>query len=241
MNVTRDTLFDGELIIYQELDGYRFAIDAVLLAGLTKVFEGERILDLGCGCGIVGLILIKRNPAVSIAGIEIQSSLVEMVKQNIKANKAHDSMEVFHCDMKDISEVLEPASFDLVVSNPPYRKLQSGRINPNPQKAVARHEIRATIFDVFNAARFVLKPKGRLALIYTADRLDDMILEAARCSFRMKELRVIYSYPGGSAKLVHALFRKDSGQELKIHPPFYVYVQENSKEYSPEMKSLYKL
>ncbi len=241
MNVTRDTLFNGKLVIYQELDGYRFAIDSVLLAGLTQTHNDERIVDLGCGCGIVGLIMAIRNPNISVAGIEIQKSLVELAKRNVRENNLSGVVKIYDGDMKNIPAILPGNAFDMVVSNPPYRRIKSGRINPNHQKAIARHEVSATISDVFRASAYLLKPKGRLAIIFTANRLDDMILTANNFSFAIKELRIIYSYPDGPAKLVYAVFRKGAGQEINIGPPFYVYKEKNSKEYSSEMKKLYEL
>ncbi len=241
MNVTRDVLFNGKLIVYQELEGYRFAIDSVLLAGLTRTHNDERIVDLGCGCGIISLIMAIRNSTISIAGVEIQKPLAELARRNVKENNLSHIIKIYDGDMKNISTILPGSTFDIVVSNPPYRKVKSGRINPNHQKAIARHEIYATISDVFNASTYLLKPKGRLAIIFTANRLDDMILTANNYSFAMKELRIIYSYPTGPAKLVYAVFRKDAGQEINIGPPFYVYKEKNSKEYSSEMKKLYEL
>jgi len=127
---------------------------------------------------------------------------------------------------------------DWVVSNPPYGRSSSGRLNPKEEKALARHEIAASLLDVLKAARYFLKPRGRAAFIYPARRTAGLISAMRETGLEPKRLQVVYSYPGdeGSFVLVEAV--KDGGEELKILPPFFIYDQ--ARRYSPEMQRLYK-
>ncbi|SFM75654.1 tRNA1(Val) (adenine(37)-N6)-methyltransferase [Thermodesulforhabdus norvegica] len=239
MEITRDTLFGGRLVVYQRRRGYRFSVDSVILAGLTRVKDGDVVLDLGCGCGVVGLILLYRHPGVKVIGVEIQESLYELADMNIRENGYHGRMILHRGDFRDIDKFLDPESVDLVVSNPPYRRVNTGRLNPDEEKAVARHELFATIDDVFSVAARVLKPKGRVSLIYPAFRLDDLIVSAWKRGFRPKRLTVIYSDSESPGMLVHAECVKGAGQEVRIAPPFCIY-ERDSKNYTPEMQKFYE-
>ncbi|MBW1974603.1 MAG: methyltransferase [Deltaproteobacteria bacterium] len=238
MNLSRDTLFNGKLVIYQDSKGYRFAIDSILLAGLTPIYDGENVADLGCGSGVVGLICLFRNPTIKVAAVEIQPELVALARKNTHENRMEDKIQVYHGDVRTVDKILKPATFDAVVTNPPYRRANSGRLNPDEQKAIARHEIYGTIDDFLAAGYYLLKSKGRMAVVYPAQRLDDLIIAANRNHLRLKYLRLIYSYADSPARLVFGLFRKNAGQELSVGPPFVIYAN-RKKEYTPEMKALY--
>lgn len=239
MEITRDTLFEGRLVVYQRKNGYRFAVDSVLLAGLTRVRDGDTVVDLGCGCGVVGLILLYRYPGLRIIGIEIQDSLCELANLNASENGYSGRMVVYKGDFREIDKFVDRESVDVVVSNPPYRRVMSGRLNPDGEKAVARHELFATIDDVFSSAAKILRPKGKVAVIYPAFRLDDLIVAAWKHGFRAKWLTMIYSDLESPAMLVHAECVKGAGQEVRVAPPFCIY-EKSSRTYTPQMQRLYE-
>lgn len=236
--LTCDSLFDGRLIVYQAKDGYRFSIDSVLLAGLTRVEADDRIMDLGAGCGVIPLILAHRGVGAHCVGVEIQPELAALARKNVAANGFAPRIEIHELDFREVQNHFPAASFDLVISNPPYRRLQSGRINPNPERALARHELAGSIEHVFAAGKFLLPYGGRLAVIYPAARLDHLLHAARRAGFSPKALVVIYSAPSSSAKLVHLESRKGGGDELRVEPPFFIYREDGS--YSEQMRSLYE-
>jgi tRNA1Val (adenine37-N6)-methyltransferase len=237
--VTRDSLFSGNLLIYQEEKGYRFSIDAVLLAGMAGVKPGDRVVELGSGCGVVLLILGYRGQARSLLGIEIQEELHALAQRNARENGLDGFLRFQRADWRDISRILPPRSCDLVISNPPYRRLHSGKVNPISQRAIARHEIAATLPDLFKAAAHLLPDGGRMGVIYPSTRLGSLMVEAHEAGFRPRELTVIFSYPGGMARLVFGQFTKRGGEELRISPPFFIY-ERPSGEYSEAMKRLYE-
>lgn len=235
---TMDTLFDGALVVCQDKGGYRFSIDAVLLAGLTRVKASDRVVDLGTGCGVVLLILAYRKLGRSLFGIEIQADLAALACQNVVVNGFSDQLRIMALDFREVSKHLKPESFDLVLSNPPYRPLKTGRINPSSQRAIARHELTASLVDVFAAARYLLPLQGRLAVIYPAVRLNHLLLVAHQHGFSPKQLTVIHSSVSSRANLVHLEFRKGGGEELRIGSPFFIYGDDGS--YSESMRKLYK-
>lgn len=237
VNVTCDRLFQGALSLYQDRRGYRFSIDAVLLAGLTRVKATDRIMELGTGCGVVLLALAVRRAGRQWVGVEIQRRLGALALKNAEVNGLSERVRIHCMDWRDVNKVFAPEGFDLVVSNPPYRRLRSGRRNPNLQKAVARHELYGTVQNMFEAASYLLKEGGRSAVIYPASRLDDLVTAAVKAGLRPKRLTLIHSQRDAPAKLVHMECVKGSGQELQVTPPFIIY--EETGRYSPAMLRLH--
>jgi tRNA1Val (adenine37-N6)-methyltransferase len=236
--LTGDALFNGKLVIYQQQRGYRFAVDAVLLAGLTKVRPDDQIADLGTGCGVVPLILAYRDLGKRIVGLEIQSELVELAKRNVQANGFGEKIMIHEEDFRRIPSAFRPGSFTLVLSNPPYRRLRSGRVNPEGQQAIARHELQSSVADVFQAANVLLGHGGRLAIIYPATRLAHLLTTARDFHLTPKQLTVIHSRAGSEGRLVHLECRKGAGEELRITPPLFIY--QEGRLYTEAMRRLYE-
>ena len=234
---TLDTIFQGRLKIIQPKQGYRFSIDAVLLAGLTVVRSQDVIVDLGTGCGIVPLLFAFHRSVKHITGIEIQESLVSMAKRNVLINGFEHLISIVQADLRDLEITRASGPMDLVVCNPPYGKLRSGRLNPNSSKAIARHELLANLADVVQTAAQLLHEKGRLAVIYPARRLANLLVEVTSGGFAPKKLTLIHSTLDEEAKLVHLESVKGGGEELQVNKPFAIY--ESDGQYTEEMKAIY--
>ena len=214
---TIDPFMDGRLRIIQSKTGYRFSIDAVLLSDFVTIKKYDTVIDLGTGCGVIPLSLLASKPLKHIYCIEIQPELACQAMRNARLNNLDKKMTVIIGDMRSVP--LPAASFNVVVCNPPYRQKKSGRINPDQQRAIARHEIYASLDDIIHAARYLLRTKGRLSLIYPAERLTDLIEKLKQAGFEPKKIRVIYPDMGANAKLVlmEAWFGGRSG--LTVLPP----------------------
>lgn len=236
--LTRDSLFSGRLLIYQEQKGYRFSIDAVLLAGLAAVRPEDRVVELGSGCGVVLLILGFRGLGKSLLGVEIQPDLFALAERSARENGLEARIRFLRADYRAVSRVLPPRGFDLVLGNPPYRRLGSGRVNPDSQRAIARHELATTLSDLFKAADYLLPDGGRMGVIYPSTRLESLMVAAHEAGFRPRELTLIFSYPDSPARLVYMLLTKGGGEELHVSPPFFIY--ERPGEYSVDMKRFYE-
>ncbi len=240
--LTDDTLFDGRLVCRQYRQGYRFSLDAVLAAHFCRVHEGDRVLDLGCGCGVIGLILVYRNQGkkVHVTGLELQHDLAMLTQDNILANSLESRMSVVEGNLRDIGNIITPETFDLVVCNPPYRKPGTGRISQGDQRARARHEIDADLEDIVDAAAFAVKNRGRVVFVYPAKRTVTLITLLKEHNLESKQLQPVYSYPGSEdAGLVLVEAVKNGGEEVQLLPPFYIYSEKNGA-YSIQMQKLYE-
>ena len=212
-----DDFMDGRLRLIQSRKGYRFSIDAVLLSEFVSIKPGDIIVDLGTGCGIIPLVILLKNIVGYIYGLEIQPALANQAVRNAVLNGFEKKMGVILGDIRH--PPFMPASADVVLCNPPYRRQETGRINPDPQKAIARHEIRASLDDILHTARKLLKPKGRLAMVYTASRLVDIIVRLRGFNLEPKRVQVIYPDLDSEAKLVLIEAAAEGRGGLKLLQP----------------------
>ncbi len=212
-----DPFLDGRLNIIQSRSGYRFSIDALLLASFAGVRRGDLVVDLGTGCGIIPLVLLCSSEAGRVIGLEIQDGLAHQACRNARLNGLETRMFVVRGDLR--RPPLRDGTFDLMVSNPPYRKAKSGRINPDRERAIARHEIQACLDDVLQAARILLKKKGRLAVIYPAERSSDMLIRMRGAGLEPKRLQFVYPVPESEARLVLVEGVMGGRPGLKVLPP----------------------
>lgn len=236
--LTSDSFFDGRLRIRQFCDGYRFSIDAVILAHHVRPHRGETLLELGAGCGVVSLIVAFRHPEVFTVGVEIQPELARLARENVTANNMQDRIRIMCADLKTFGLDDLEGPVDWVISNPPYRKADSGRLNPNLQKAVARHEIEATFQDVLEAARRSLSTGGRFLTVYTAERVSEAMHQMHSAGIEPKYCRMVHSSIKTNAKLVVLKGIKGSRPGVVIAPPLLVHNQ--SGGYTKEMDTIFQ-
>jgi len=235
---TTDTFFDGRIRVRQNRAGYRFSIDAVLLAYHIGPRAGDKILDLGTGCGIIPLIMAYRRPEISIYAVEVQTALAELAISNVRENMLQERITVICTDMKLLTPDMTAGEVDLVVCNPPYRRHGSGRINPDEQRAVARHEIKTNIGDVVLTARRMLRTSGRFVMIYTAERMTDILYQMRVDCIEPKFIRMIHSNRDTEARLILVEGVKGGRPGLKIAPPLIVYDEKG--DYTDEVELMFK-
>jgi tRNA1Val (adenine37-N6)-methyltransferase len=233
---TLDTLFDGKLSVIQSKTGYRFSLDALLLAHFTSVRRKERVVDLGTGNGVVALILAALEPSVEVVGVEIQPEMAERAARSAALNDLTGRVAIVQGDVRAARRLFPAGSFDVAVANPPYRRLASGRINPNGEKRVARHEIEAKLRDFLRAGAYWLRRGGRISVVYPAARMADLIYAMREERLEPKRMRLVHSFERSEATLVLAEGVKGGGSELKILPPLIVYTKE--RKYTPEMSAV---
>lgn len=233
---TRDTLFGGRLSILQPRRGYRFSVDAPILAHFAAQ-AAEPLVDLGCGTGVVSLILAFKFGRGRITAVELQPRLAGLARRNAVDNGLEGRIEVLQADLADLS-ALPPQQAASVVCNPPYRRLGSGRLNPDDEQALARHELRATLAQVAGAAAHLLKVRGRLYVVYPAVRLAALMATLKGCGLEPKRLRLVHSRAGEAAVLALVEALKGGGEGLRVEPPLYVYAALG--EYTPEVSSYFE-
>ena len=216
---TLDLFFDGTLQILQKRRGYRFSVDAVLLSQFIKIRKNEKAIDLGTGCGILPLLLSHTTRARSFVGVEIQKELATLARKNVTLNHLEKQVSILLQDFRELKETFPPGTFDVVFSNPPYRRYLAGRINPSMEKAVARHEIKGTLEDLVTIASYLLRAKGRCYLIYPASGAVDLLVILRSGNLEPKRLQFVHSRRGEAARFVLTESIKGSGVELKIMEP----------------------
>lgn len=227
-SLTRDTFFNGNIVLNQPKSGYRFSIDAVLLAHLAFEQSGHTVLDLGSGCGVIPIMLAYRSPLRHIIGVEIQPGLCNFARSNVAANKMSGRIHILEKDMRRLEPVEVNGPVDLVVSNPPYRKLGSGRINVDSQRAVARHEVEVDLETVLTTAGRLLKKSGRFCIIYPSSRLVDLVATMRATRLEPKFLTMIHSRASSSARLVAVTGVKDGRPDVEIGPSLTLYHDDGS-------------
>jgi tRNA1Val (adenine37-N6)-methyltransferase len=235
--LTADSIFDGHLRIKQHRCGYRFSIDAVILAYHADPKTDDRVVDLGTGCGVIPLIMAYRHPSIAVYGIEVQTELAAIADLNVKDNHLTGRISILSKDLKKLKVNMISGPVDLVTCNPPYRKARSGKINPNQQRAVARHEIKVTVKDVVQAARRILRPRGKLLMIYTAERMADLFSQLGSAGMEPKLFRTIHSTAGKEAKLILVEALKGGRPGIKIGPPLIIYRKDGS--YTAEVEKMF--
>ena len=237
--VTDDTLFNGRLVCRQHRNGYRFSLDAVLLAHFCRPASGDRVLDLGCGCGVIGLILTYRHPNLHITGLELQPALAKLAHSNVQENHLQEHFTVVRGALLTIISHLKAESYELVLSNPPYHKVGSGRISREDECALARHELTADPESVIAAAAYAVKNRGTVACIYPAERLAAVTAAFMKKRLVPKRIQPVYSYPEDDrARLIMIEAVKNGGEGVILLPPLYIY-QYPDGPYSAEVADMY--
>lgn len=224
--------------IRQPEKGYRFSIDSVLLADFAAPYCGKSVLDLGTGSGVVLLLLARRCVDLRQgAGVEIQRSLWEFACRNIEENGFSDRLRAVLGDLRETLPGLSPRSFDLVVSNPPYRKIGEGRRNPDPRKEIARHEVSCTLADLFSAAGNYLSRRGRFAFVCPAARLPEAFALGARTGIAPEVLRFVHPHADEPANRVLAAGIRKEWADPVVLPPLVVYSAR--RRYHPEVEEIF--
>jgi tRNA1(Val) A37 N6-methylase TrmN6 len=231
-----DAFFDGRITLYQSRAGYRFSLDALLLAHFVTAITGARIVDLGTGNGVIPLALAALHPSIEVTGIELQAAMLERARRNIARNELRRRITIVHGDVRSPKQIAGGGDFDAAVCNPPYRKSTSGRLSMNEERQVARHEIAGGLDEFLRAGAFFLRANGRMAMVYPAVRSVDLLTAMRHAGLEPKRLRMVHSFRGAKAALVLTEAIKGGRSGLEVLAPLSVY--EGGKTYSDEVASV---
>lgn len=236
--LTNDILFAGRLICRQHRHGYRFSVDAVLLAHFFTPQDAENIIDLGCGCGVISLALAYRWPGLRLTGLELQPQLASLARRNVADNGLAARIAIVEGDLRLVGEIFPAGSFQRAVCNPPYFQSEAARPNPDPERRLARHEVAADLAEVVAAAGWLVGPGGCVDLVYPAERTAVLLGALRGAGLAPKRLQVVHGYPAAPAKLVLVEAVKGGGGELETLPPLSIS-REPGGEYTAEMARCY--
>ena len=234
---TLDDVQLKDICIIQKREGFRFGIDAVLLANFANVKKKHKVMDLCTGTGIVPFIIKGKKEPEKIVGLEIQNEFVEMANRSIKINGFNDTMEFLHGDLKDKELLKSVGRFDVVTVNPPYKLEKSGIVNPNDKYAIARHEVMCNLDNVIEACRIVLKDNGRLYMVHRPERLADIFCIMRKYKIEPKRVQMVHPNTKKPANILLVEGQRDGGAYLKWEPPIYVYNDDGS--FSKEINEIY--
>ena len=242
---TLEPLLADSGTILQKRQGYRFSLDAVVLADFVARLKGKgaanrktRYLDLGTGSGIILVLLAKWSTGLTGYGVEIQEPLADMAGRNLKLHRLQDRFEILCMNLKDLPSRFPRASFDWITSNPPYRRLHSGRLNPDPQKALARHELTASLGDICRVMGFLLGEKGRSFLVYPASRFAGLVGQLRKAGLEPKTVRPVYPKPGEKACWVLVEAVRNGKEELAFEQP--LFVEDARGGHTDEMNGIFR-
>lgn len=231
---TKDKLKRFELTVSQPVNGYRFSLDALLLADFTRLAANDRLADLGTGCGVVPLVLSRMHSAITVVGIEADEEMARLARLNTEENGLDARFSVVATDLLNLREHFPVSSFDAVVSNPPYRSSVSGRISPHRGRDTARHESTAGIGDFLAAAKYLVKPSGRIFFVYHPDRLIEFIRCAGEQKLAVLRLRMVHGSLAAPARIFLAELAKGRKGTVTVLPPLIIH--DDTGEYTGEAR-----
>jgi tRNA1Val (adenine37-N6)-methyltransferase len=231
---TTDTIC-GVLEVIQAKRGYRFGVESLLLPGFVKPGASE-LVDLGCGSGVILLVMVRFYGIKKAWGVEIQAGLADRARRSVALNHMADRIEIVEADLKDLDGILPAGKFDLVVSNPPYRPAETGQVSQQEEKALGKHEIACAAPDVVAAAARLLRPGGRFCVVFSSERLSELMALLRGHGLQPSRLRMVHGRLELSSKncLVEAV-RGGKGT-MVAEPPMIVYYK--SGEYTEEVKGM---
>lgn len=226
------------LKIIQNTEGFCFGIDSVLLSDFAKdIKRDSKVIDLGTGTGIIGILLCAKTEISQMIGVEIQKEVYDMAKRNIKLNKLEEKFTLMNINIKELVGRQEIGKFDAVVTNPPYKKENTGIQNDNEKKLISRHEIAANLEDFIRISAQLLKDKKDLYMVHRPDRLVDIIELLRKYKLEPKKIQFVHPKQGKAPNLLLIKATKNANPFLKVEKPLYVY-KENG-EYTDEILKIY--
>ena len=262
-----DDLEFNNLKIIQNKDGFCFGIDSVLISDYAKkdIKNNALGVDLGTGTGIISILLSAKTRLSKIIGIEVQKEVADMAQRSIELNGLQNKIEIKNMNIKNIIQNIDNSKlekrkkqvklgniqtethkekdniwlekFDFVVTNPPYKKLETGKVNESEYKYISRHEATANLEDFIKVSKYLLKDKGSFFMVHRPDRLVDIIELMRKYKLEPKNIRFIYPSVDKSPNLVLIKGIKNAKPFLKIDKPLIVYNQNG--EYTDEIYEIY--
>ena len=228
------------LKVIQNNKGFCFGIDSVILSDFAKnIKDNSRVVDLGTGSGVIGLLLCKKTKLKEIIGIEIQKDVANMAKRSIRLNNLENMFQIVNENINDIfvQGILNKKQYDVVVMNPPYKEVGTGKQNEDEVKLISRHEIKAKLSDFIATASNLLKDKGEVYIVHKPERTIDIMQKMRENKIEPKEMKIVYPYKNAEASLILIKGVKGGKKFFKIMEPLYIY--ENNGEYTEQIKQIY--
>lgn len=233
-----DDLELNNLKIIQNNNGFCFGMDSVLLSDFAKDIKGNsKVMDLGTGTGILPILLSAKTCVSEIVGVEIQKDVADMATRSITLNNLQNKIEIVCEDIKNLKNFYSYGYFDVVISNPPYKKIGTGALNEDDTKLISRHEITANLEDFISISRYLLKDLGSIYLVHRPERLVDILTLLRKYKLEPKELRFVQPNKSQNPNLVLIKAVKNAKPFLKVNNNLCIY--DENGEYTKELLKIY--
>ena len=239
-------LLPGERIDELQRNGYRiiqnperfcFGMDAVLLSGFARAKKQERCLDLGCGNGIIPILMEAKTEGKHFTGLEIQPESADMAKRSVALNGLQDRIDIVEGDIKDASKIFGASSFHVVTTNPPYMTAQHGLTNVYEAKTIARHEVLCNLEDIIRESARLLMPGGRFYMVHRPFRLAEIISLMVQYRMEPKRMRLVYPYVDWEPNMVLIEGLRGGKSRMTVEKPLIVYKEPG--KYTDEIYDVY--
>lgn len=225
--------------IIQNPGRFCFGMDAVLLSNFARVKKGEKVLDLGTGTGIIPILLTAKTEGKSFVGLEIQEESADMARRSVAHNHLEAKVEIVTGDIKEAADIFGLASFDVIITNPPYMIGQHGIANASDTKAIARHEVLCTLEDILRESARILKPRGRFYMVHRPFRLAEIISKMVKYGIEPKRMRMVHPYVNKEPNMVLIEGVRGGNPRMTVERPLIVYKE--TGVYSDELLGEYGL
>lgn len=239
-------LLPGERIDELQRNGYRiiqnperfcFGMDAVLLSGFARAKKQERCLDLGCGNGIIPILMEAKTEGKHFTGLEIQPESADMAKRSVALNGLQDRIDIVEGDIRDASKIFGASSFHVVTTNPPYMTAQHGLTNVYEAKTIARHEVLCNLEDIIRESARLLMPGGRFYMVHRPFRLAEIISLMVQYRMEPKRMRLVYPYVDREPNMVLIEGLRGGKSRMTVEKPLIVYKEPG--KYTDEIYDVY--
>ena len=233
-----DDLEFKDLKIIQNKSGFCFGIDSVLLSDFAKnIKKKSKVIDLGTGTGIINILLSAKTESSEFVGVEIQEEVSDMAKRSVELNNLENKIKIINENILNLKNIYTAKSFDAVVTNPPYKKMNTGLVNDKDCIRISKHEITAGLKDFINMAGYLLKDYGEFYMVHRPDRLVDIFCLMRQEKIEPKLIRFVCPKDGKPANLVLIKGVKLGNPFLEFKNNLYVY-DENGK-YTEDILKIY--
>ncbi len=233
-----DDLEFKNLKIIQNKNGFCFGMDSVLLTDFAKTIKpNSKVIDLGTGTGIISILLSAKTKDTSFVGVEIQEEVADMAHRSIKLNCLENRIKILNQNIVDLKEKYKKGSFDVVITNPPYKKINTGVINVNDNKLIARHEVAASLEDFIEMASFLLKDFGEFYMVHRPDRLVDIFYIMRQKNIEPKKIKFVYPNKNKKTNLILIKGIKNGKPFLEYENNLYIY--QDNMNYTDDILKIY--
>ena len=227
------------LKIIQNSKGFCFGLDSVLLSNFANnIKNNSDVIDLGTGTAIIPILLSEKSRAKNIVGVEIQSEVAKMAQRSVKLNNLENKIKIINDNILNLKNIYQRNSFDVIVTNPPYKKINTGIINSEDKKIISRHEIMASLEDFIDISAYLLKDFGEFYMVHRPERLVDIFHNLRLKKLEPKNIRFVFSNEKSEPKLVLIKAVKNGKPFLKVEKNLYIY--DINGNYTNEIMEIYE-